>query len=109
MCVIWTDHEWTRQRFLETGRHPSLGHYNKYLVTCERCLRTTTRTDWCDPLGCDLGSFKTARGAAALLQRCRTARYDPEYLHAVPVDEPSGVSVRADGLIPPRADGRDGT
>ena len=52
-------------------------------------------------IGCKI--FKTARGAGAKLRAARLARLDAEYLHAVPVNEPSGVFaldyIDADGVV----------
>lgn len=53
-------------------------------------------------IGCRI--YKSARGAAAKLQRARVGvPGDAGYLHAVPVDEPNGVFalsyIDADGVV----------
>lgn len=48
MCAIWTDHEWGSARFLEVGKHPSMGRYQRVLVRCEYCKQETTETHWLD-------------------------------------------------------------
>lgn len=45
-CETWNDHEWSRRRFKEAGRVVGLGRFQRYEVTCERCARTRTETDW---------------------------------------------------------------
>jgi hypothetical protein len=46
ICEAWSDHVWGAPRFVENGRHPTRGAYQRALVTCERCGRTTTQTEW---------------------------------------------------------------
>ena len=46
----WADHEWGARRVVESGRHPALGQYLRYLVRCRRCGRETTETEWLDVL-----------------------------------------------------------
>lgn len=46
MCQTWSDHEFGRARFLETGRHPVLGRYNRFVISCANCPRTITQTEW---------------------------------------------------------------
>ena len=48
MCAEWSEHEWDGQRFLENGRHSSMGRFQRYLVRCNRCGRETTQTEWLD-------------------------------------------------------------
>lgn len=45
-CETWRDHEWSAPRFLETGRHPTMGSFNRYTVECTRCGHRTTETHW---------------------------------------------------------------
>ena len=54
-CESWSDHEWGSPRVLEQGRHPIRGAYRLVRVTCERCPRSITRTEWLDVVGagCD--------------------------------------------------------
>lgn len=55
MCQIWTDHQWAEPRFVESGKHHSMGRYNKFLVRCEHCQRETTETEWLDlPVTADI-------------------------------------------------------
>ena len=49
-CEVWTDHQWSDLRLIETGRHPTMGAYYKYVVVCERCEKQTTETHWLDLL-----------------------------------------------------------
>lgn len=46
VCLTWNDHRWSEPRFLEAGRHPTMGNYHRYVTTCEFCKRTTTETRW---------------------------------------------------------------
>lgn len=46
LCPTWFDHEWGNRKFVESGKHPSMGPYDKFTVTCRRCKRTTTETIW---------------------------------------------------------------
>lgn len=48
VCETWADHQWGGHRFVEVGRHPTMGHFQKLLVRCERCGRETTETRWMD-------------------------------------------------------------
>jgi hypothetical protein len=48
MCQTWTEHEWRQPRFVEAGRHPTMGRYNRYVVRCNGCGRETTQTEWID-------------------------------------------------------------
>ena len=48
MCEQWTDHQWREPKFVESGRHPSMGRYLLYLVRCANCPRETTMTEWLD-------------------------------------------------------------
>lgn len=48
MCLTWQDHRWKEPRFLEAGRHPTMGRYQRFVVSCERCPKTTTETRWLD-------------------------------------------------------------
>lgn len=51
-CDYWSDHEWSEPEFIENGKHPTMGRFNRYRVTCERCGKTTLQTDWIDiPVG----------------------------------------------------------
>ena len=50
MCNVWIDHAWHQRRFLEFGKHPSRGRYNRFLVRCEHCQLETTETEWLDLL-----------------------------------------------------------
>lgn len=45
-CPTWQDHQWGGARFVESGRHPTMGWYQKYVVRCARCPRETTETRW---------------------------------------------------------------
>lgn len=45
-CECWSDHEFEGKKFLESGRHPTMGNYHRYLVTCTRCGRETIMTEW---------------------------------------------------------------
>lgn len=45
-CETWTDHEWGARVFVEAGRHPMMGAFTKQLVTCARCGKRTTETEW---------------------------------------------------------------
>lgn len=45
-CRTFDEHEWGSRRFLETGRHPTMGWFRRYTVTCARCDRRTTETEW---------------------------------------------------------------
>lgn len=47
-CELWTDHEWDTQRLVESGKHPLMGTFQKFLATCRRCGRETTETRWTD-------------------------------------------------------------
>lgn len=49
-CEVWTDHRWTEPRFVEAGKHPTMGRYQKFLVRCEQCPKETTETRWLDLL-----------------------------------------------------------
>lgn len=45
-CATWAEHDWSIRHFVETGRHQTMGGFEKYLVTCTRCGQTTTETRW---------------------------------------------------------------
>ena len=49
-CETWTDHVWSEPRFVENGRHETMGRYTKFMVVCERCGKETTETRWIDIL-----------------------------------------------------------
>jgi hypothetical protein len=46
ICESWSDHAWSAPRFVEHGRHLTMGAYQKFLVRCERCGHETTLTEW---------------------------------------------------------------
>ena len=48
MCQTWNEHEWSQPRFLEAGRHQTMGRFNRYVVRCYHCGRKTTQTEWLD-------------------------------------------------------------
>ena len=48
MCETWNEHEWDGPRFLDSGRHPCRGRFQRYRVRCEHCGRETTQTEWLD-------------------------------------------------------------
>lgn len=45
-CAVWQEHEWAGPRFLETGRHPTMGSFQKFLVRCAKCGKETIETRW---------------------------------------------------------------
>ena len=45
-CRTFDEHEWGERRFLETGRHPTMGRFCRYTVTCDRCGHQTIETEW---------------------------------------------------------------
>lgn len=49
-CETWSDHVWGGRQFVDTGRHPTMGHYQRYLVRCDHCGKETTETEWLDVL-----------------------------------------------------------
>lgn len=46
VCLTFADHRWSEPRFLEAGRHPTMGNYHAYEVKCEFCGRTTVEKRW---------------------------------------------------------------
>lgn len=48
LCPTWSEHEWGAPRFIESGRHPTMGRFNRYTVTCQKCPKQTLQTDWLD-------------------------------------------------------------
>ena len=48
MCATFAEHEWALPKFLESGKSPTLGRYNRFLVRCTRCDSKTTQTEWLD-------------------------------------------------------------
>ena len=46
ICFTWNDHRWKGRRFLEAGKHPTMGHFHRYVNECEMCGRVITETDW---------------------------------------------------------------
>lgn len=49
-CRTWLDHCWAAPRFIESGKSPTMGRYQKYLVRCDNCQKETTQTEWLDLL-----------------------------------------------------------
>lgn len=47
-CPSWADHNWVERRFIEAGQHPTMGHYQKFIVRCRHCGAETTETQWTD-------------------------------------------------------------
>ena len=45
-CQGWHDHEWSSRAFVESGRHPTMGRFNRFVMRCAKCQRTTTQTEW---------------------------------------------------------------
>lgn len=45
-CDVWADHEWEGKTFIEAGRHPTLGAFQKYGMRCRNCGRRTFETLW---------------------------------------------------------------
>lgn len=48
MCTTWIEHDWDEPRLIENGRHPTMGRYDRYVVTCRQCRKQTTMTEWRD-------------------------------------------------------------
>jgi len=46
VCLTWNDHRWSSRRFLEAGKHPTNGHFHRYLTKCEMCGREVLETEW---------------------------------------------------------------
>lgn len=47
-CRQFSDHDFDEPRLVETGRHPVLGRFNRYVARCAHCPRTETQTEWLD-------------------------------------------------------------
>jgi len=62
VCLTWGDHRWKEPRFVEAGKHPTMGHFHKYLVECEMCGRSTTETRWVDLTRVASGGYGTTIG-----------------------------------------------
>lgn len=62
ICPTWSDHRWNEPRFLETGKHPTMGHFHRYIATCDFCKRTTTETRWVDLTRAAHGGYGTTIG-----------------------------------------------
>lgn len=46
VCLTWNDHRWKGRRFLEAGKHPTMGHFHRYVNECEMCGRLVQETEW---------------------------------------------------------------
>jgi hypothetical protein len=47
-CETWADHQFAPRQFLNSGKDPRLGRYNRYLATCARCGKTAVEIDYLD-------------------------------------------------------------
>lgn len=46
ICLTWNDHRWKGRRFLEAGKHQTMGHFHRYVNECELCGRLVQETEW---------------------------------------------------------------
>lgn len=47
-CATFRSHEFGEPRFQEAGRHPTMGRFQKFTVTCARCATQVIETRWLD-------------------------------------------------------------
>lgn len=46
ICETYQDHEFGGWKFLEAGKHPVNGTFEKYVAICDRCGRKIYETRW---------------------------------------------------------------